>query len=181
MEATTKVITGKCRAAFVHLFEPRPGKDGKPGKYEVCLIIPKTDTETVDNIRRAVALATEQGKTAKWGGKIPPAASLKLPLYDGDTEREGPEFAGCYFINAKAGRQPGIVDRGLVNITDPDKIYSGCYIRASINFFPFLADGSKGVAAGLNNVQFLADGEPLGGGGSAAADFATEMEAEDIL
>jgi len=53
--------------------------------------------------------------------------------------------------------------------------------RASINFFPFLADGSKGVAAGLNNVQFLADGEPLGGGGSAAADFATEMEAEDIL
>ena len=55
---------------------------------------------------------------------------------------------------------------------DPNEFYSGCYGRASITLYPYDTSGSKGIAAGLNNVQKLEDGEKFGGTTSAAADFA---------
>lgn len=57
-------------------------------------------------------------------------------------------------------------------ITDQEEFYSGCYGYASINFYPFNAKGNVGVAAGLNNVMKVKDGESLGGRVSADADFA---------
>jgi hypothetical protein len=57
-------------------------------------------------------------------------------------------------------------------IIDPSEFYSGCFGRASVTFYPYNASGSKGIACGLNNIQKLEDGERLGGGSSAATDFA---------
>ena len=57
-------------------------------------------------------------------------------------------------------------------IIDPNEFYSGCYGRVSLTFYPYNAAGSKGIACGLNNLQKTADGEKLGGGSTAAADFA---------
>ena len=42
----TKVITGKVRASFVHIFEPQSVNGSEP-KYSCSFIIPKSDTETV--------------------------------------------------------------------------------------------------------------------------------------
>ena len=153
-----KVITGKVRASFVHVFEPQSINGSEP-KYSCSLIIPKSDTVTVGKIREAIEQAKQEG-VPKWGGKIPP--NLKLPLRDGDVDRpEDPAYADSYFINATSQEQPGVVDRKRVKITDPLAIYSGCYIRASINFYPFNANGNRGIAAGLSNIQFWEDGEPL--------------------
>ena len=55
---------------------------------------------------------------------------------------------------------------------DPSEFYSGCYGRASITFFPYNTQGSKGIACGLNNLMKTEEGEKLGGVSSAAADFA---------
>ena len=41
----TKVITGKVRASFVHIFEPQSVNGSEP-KYSCSFIIPKSDTET---------------------------------------------------------------------------------------------------------------------------------------
>ena len=60
------------------------------------------------------------------------------------------------------------------------EVYSGVYGRASISFYAFNANGNKGIACGLNNLQKISDGEPLGGKASAESDFATEAE-EDFL
>ena len=54
------------------------------------------------------------------------------------------------------------------------------YGRASINFYAFNSNGNKGIACGLNNLQKIRDGEPLGGKSSAASDFATDVD-EDFL
>ncbi len=54
------------------------------------------------------------------------------------------------------------------------------YGRASINFYAFNSNGNKGIACGLNNLQKIRDGEPLGGKASAASDFATDSD-EDFL
>jgi hypothetical protein len=58
------------------------------------------------------------------------------------------------------------------SLFDQSEFYSGCYGRASLTFYPYNAKGSKGIACGLNNLQKLEDGEKLGGGSSAASDFA---------
>lgn len=177
-EQTTKVITGKVRASYVHVFTPASVSEGDDKKYSISLIIPKSDTETIKKIEAAIEAAKAAGK-AKWGGKIP--AKLKTPLRDGDEERPDDEaYAGAYFLNATSKTKPGIIDRAKNEITDPEDFYSGCFCRASINFYPFDTKGNKGIAAGLNNLQKMADGEPLGGGRAKAEDdFADELEIDE--
>lgn len=175
----TKVITGKVRFSYAHVFEPHAMEEGQKKKYSVCLLIPKTSTKMVAKIKAAIKAAYEDGKT-KFGGKLP--SNWKNPLRDGDTEREDlPEYEGMYFINATGNRRPGIVDEDREAITDEEDFYSGCYGRASINFYAFNVSGNKGVAAGLNNLQKLEDGERFSGGASAEDDFDDDFEDDDLM
>lgn len=165
----TKVITDKVRFSYAHVFEPAAIEEGQEKKYSVAIIIPKSNKKSIAKINEAIEAAIEEGK-AKFGGKIP--ATLKKPLRDGDEERPDDEaYKNAYFINANSARKPGVVDENLDPIIDKDEFYSGCYGRASINFYAFNVSGNKGVACGLNNLQKLADGERLSGGSTAEEDF----------
>lgn len=153
MENSTKVITGKVRFSYANVFEPTAMQDGQTPKYNVSIIISKSDTKTVEAIKKAIEAAKEAGKSkiADKNGKIP--VNLKTPLRDGDEERpDDPAYENSYFINANSERKPGIVDRDLNPIMSRDDFYSGCYGRASINFYAFNVN-SKGIACGLNNLQ----------------------------
>ena len=98
-------------------------------------------------------------------------------MRDGDLERPDDEaYKGHWFINANAKNKPGIVDANREEIIDHSEVYSGVYGRASINFYAFNVQGNRGIACGLNNLQKIRDGEPLGGQLSAADDFAEESE-----
>lgn len=167
---STKVVTGKVRFSYVNIFKARSFVAGQEEKYSICLLIDKKDKATLSKIKVAIEAAKKQGIADKWGGKLP--ANLKLPLRDGDAERadEAEEYTGMFFLNANSNQKPGIVDENLNEILDPTEVYSGCYGRASINFFPFNSNGNKGIAVGLNNVQKLADGEPLGATRASAED-----------
>lgn len=175
----TKVITGKnTRLSYFHGWEPTSINDG-PERYSVSVLIPKDDKETLDAINSAIDAAIEEG-VAKFGGKKPNKAAIKLPLRDGDTEREDEAYAGHYFINANSKTAPQIVDKAVKPILDRDEVYSGCYARVSLSFYAFNSNGNKGVACGLGNIQKIRDGESLGGRSSAAEDFATEAD-DDFL
>lgn len=176
---STKVITGKVRFCYVNVFEPTAMNEGDTPKYNICVLIPKSDTATIDKIKKAIEAAKEAGKAklADKNGRIP--ANLKLPLRDGDEERpDDPAFEDHYFINANSMRQPSIVDRSLNPIMSRDEFYSGCYGRASINFYAFNVS-SKGIAAGLNNLQKLEDGEMLAGGSTTEEDFGGDNAVQD--
>jgi len=172
----TKVVTGKVRLSYVNVFKPRASKPGQEPKYSACILIPKSDKATIDKVKAAVKAAAEAG-IGVLGGKVPP--NLKSPLRDGDTEREGAEYKGHYFINANSKQQPGVVDAQVQAILDPNELYSGCYGRVSLNFYAYNQEGNKGVGAGLQNVQKVADGEPLSGRSRAEDDF-TSVD-EDFL
>lgn len=155
------IVTGKVRFSYANLFEPRAAQDGQEPKYSLSVIIPKSDTKTIADIQAAVEAAKEAGK-GKWGGKIP--KNLKLPLRDGDIDREDdPNYANCYFFNCSSKRAPGVVNKYNQRILDSSEVYSGCYGRVQVNFYPFASSGNNGVAVGLQNVQKVEDGEPLGG------------------
>ena len=174
-----KVITGpETRWSYVNAWEPKSINGGTP-KYSVSLIIPKSDTKTVEKINAAIKAAYEEGAgKLKGNGKtVPPMAAIKLPLRDGDIERPDDEaYAGCWFVNANNTAAPGIVDADRQPILDRSEVYSGVYGRASISFYAFNSSGNKGIACSLNNLQKIADGEPLGGHASAEADFATDED-----
>lgn len=179
----TKVITGvNTRWSYVNAWEPKSINGGAP-KYSVSLIIPKSDTKTLEKIRAAIQAAYEEGQSKlKGSGKSVPALSaLKTPLRDGDAERPDDEtYANSYFVNANSGTAPGIVDADRNPILERSEVYSGVYGRASINFYAFNSNGNKGIACGLNNLQKIRDGEPLGGKSRAEDDFA-EADEEDFL
>lgn len=167
--SNTTVITNPVRLSYANIWEPKSINGSEP-KYSVSLLIPKTDTETVELIKQAIENAIQSGIGA-YGGKIPPRGALKLPLRDGDTERDDDVYRGCWFINANSKTQPQVVDSRVAPILDRSEVYSGCWANVSINFYPFSASGNKGVAAGLGNIQKVRDDNKLGGGSKASDDF----------
>lgn len=160
------------------MWEPASINGGSP-KYSVSLLIPKHDEKTVAAINAAIDTAIRDG-AARFGGKIPNRSALKLPLRDGDTERDDEAYKGCWFLNANSNTAPQIVDRSVQPILDRGEVYSGCYARVSINFYAFNTNGNRGIACGLGNIQKVRDGEPLAGKSSAADDFQTDFD-EDFL
>lgn len=179
----TKVITGpKTRWSYANVWDAKSINGGSP-KYSVSLIIPKSDTKTVEKIRAAIQAAYEEGQSKLKGNgrSVPALSSLKIPLRDGDTERPDDEaYKNSYFINANSATAPGIVDADRNPILERSEVYSGVYGRASISLYAFNSNGSRGIACGLNNLQKIADGEPLGGKPRAEDDFAEEDD-DDFL
>ena len=179
----THVVTGKCRFSFVSVFQPRKTDDMAEPKYELTLLIPKSDKKTYNAIMEAIDAASKKG-AAKFGDKWP--AKPKHTLKDGDGYKEsgdayGPECKGCWVLRASSKTAPGVVDMNCQDILNQTEVYSGCYGRASIDFYPFVVPSNKGISCGLQNVQKLADGEPLGGGRTRAEDdFADDYEDDEI-
>ena len=164
-----KIVTGKVRFSYANVFIPVASEEGKTPKYSVSLIIPKSDKETVEKIKAAYE-EVKAGAAAFFGGVVP--KGLKGGLRDGDEEKDDAAYANAYFVNANSVQRPGLVDSDMNAIISPEDFYSGCYGRASLTFYPYNQQGSKGIAVGLNNLQKTADGDKLGGGSSAAQDFA---------
>lgn len=178
----TKVITGPdTRWSYCNAWEARAINGGTP-KFSVSLIIPKSDTKTIAKVKAAIQAAYEEGTSKLKGSNksVPSLKAIKTPLRDGDLERPDDEtYANSYFINANSASAPGIVDADRQPIIDHSEVYSGVYGRASINFYAFNSNGNKGIACGLNNLQKIRDGEPLGGKSRAEDDF--DDEDDDFL
>lgn len=172
-----RMRTGKCRLSYPHVFEVY----SESGKYQVQLIIPKTDKETIALISALEKSAQEDGKAKMWNGKLPKKYSG--PLHDGDIEQdttERPEYEGCYYINAKSTRRPGVVDKDREIITDEFELYGGCYVRATLAFFPYENSGNAGVGCLLNNIQKLEEGDKFGSGVSDPEDDFDDDDDDDI-
>lgn len=177
--SATKVITGRVRLSYVHLFEPFSNNEGQEAKYSCVLLIPKTDKVTIKKLRAAQQAALEAGKDSRFGGRIP--KNWTDTIHDGDEEADlekNPEMEGHWYMTVSSKTKPGIVDQQVNPILDSTEIYSGCFARVSINAFAYSNSGNKGVSFGLNHVQKLADGDYLGGRSRAEDDF-DEVDEED--
>ena len=177
----TKVITGKCRLSYSHVWDAVSIDGNSDPKFGACIIIPKNDKVTIKKVNAAIQAAIMEGIKSKWKGKKP--VNLKLPLRDGDEERPDDEaYQDSYFINCNSKDKPQIVDKNVQPILDRNEVYSGCYARVSISLYPFNTNGNRGIACGLGNIQKIADGEPLGGRTRAEDDFEVyEDEDDDFL
>jgi len=163
----TKVVTGLVRLSYLKVWQPEVDDDGKKF-FKACLLIPKKDKATVKKIEEA----TQAAIAAKWPGK--PPKGVKLPMRDGDEDKDAPEFEGMFFLNCKSAKKPGLLNAAREEILDEDEVYSGAWGKVSINFYAYERPDGKGIAVGLNAIQKLKDDENLGGGGWSVDDFEDE-------
>jgi len=173
---STKVTTPEIvRFSYVNLVEAKLAPGATDPKFGMSVIIPKKNKKTIKAIEEAIAAAEAAGRE-KFGTKW---KAVKKPLRDGDTERDDDAYADSYFFNASSKQRPGMVNKAVQPIIDPNEIQSGDWGCVSINFYPFNVNGNSGIAAGLNHVQKVKDGEPLAGRGSAENDFEKFEDEED--
>lgn len=180
MAKTNRDVTVNGRLSFAHLFTPQAANETAEPKYSATILIPKSDTTTVARVQAAIQAAIDDAVERRtFKQAIDPAHTKYPPLRDGDLpndsgEPRGPEFAGHWFIAAKAStkRKPFVVDGNLQPIIDENDIYSGCYCNFAIQFFGYENSGNKGISASLIGVQKAKDGERLGG---------PALEAEDVF
>ena len=176
----TRVKTGKVRLSYCKVWQASSSFDGAKPKFSTSIIIPKSDTKTIDAIEKAIQAAYKEGEAKLKGSSksCPALEALKQPLRDGDLERgEDEAYKDSYFLNANSTSRPGIIDKDFNEITDPEELVSGDYARVTLTFAAYNVGTARGIGCYLGNIMKLEDGEPLGGGHiSAADDFADDND-----
>lgn len=175
----TKVVTGEVRLSYCNLFEAKTINGGDVAKYSVCLLIPKSDTQQIKQLEDAIQKEIKAETAGKFKNKI---KGLKLPLRDGDEDRDGAEYEGHMFINVLSTTKLIIMGVDGAEILQPalNVVYSGCYARVSFNLYAFDVRGNRGVAAGLNAVKKTRDGDNLGGA-YTEANTAEDFDDDDLM
>lgn len=167
---STKVITGRVRMSFLNWFAPRKNELNGKDEYSAELLIPKSDTSTINALKAAM----KEAITGKFGDKIP--GNLRNPLKDGDTatKADGSPLADYYkghlFLRVKSTEKPGVIGADGSELRDASTFVSGDYGRASIVAFAYDQAVNKGVSFYLQNLMFMDKGESFGGGRSSASD-----------
>lgn len=171
------VVTGPDTVfAYPSLFKATKTSFGGEERYRLTLIIPKSDTVTVQKLREAIRRCYDA-----YAEEIEVSFDdMKNPLKDGDLKKnKDPAFKNCWYLEATSKVNPQVVDRYGEEIIDPEVVYPGSIGRASVNFYPYNKGINKGVGCGLRCVKKLRDGKRLGTFASAEADFAGYDEEDD--
>ena len=179
------VTTGEVRLAFEHLFEKWSGENGNTPAFSAVFMIPKNDDgkRTMQALLAAQKEAQAEGAKSKWKNdewlKEHPD-ELASVLRDGDKDkmsRKYEEFKGHWFFTARDSRnQPVLVNRAKQEILERSELYSGAFVRARVQAFPYNTAGNAGVSFGLELVQKLRDGESLGGHRPSANTMLGELD-----
>lgn len=183
---TTKVITGEVILSYPHLFTPKANDKGKL-KYSAALLFPVGyDLTPLLAAAKAAGESFFQGKYNQL---------RQMEGFKSGFRRDG--LAKGYpvevYINASSDNPVGVVDRYLDpetkkprKITDPNEVYAGCIVKASIRAFGYDNSGNKGISWALNNIQKWAEGDRLDGRKKAEDEFDADLSApvaslDDIL
>lgn len=171
------------RIAYEHLMRPYKGETSETPQYSCCVLLDKTDADSINAVKAAVEAAKTKGIAAKWGGKEP--YKMQMPLRDGrephnDGSERGAEFQPCMFFNCKSNRAVPVQNRQKAPIINAAEVYSGMWAIVCCTAFPFDKNGNKGVAIGLEAVLKTSDDEPFGGGLGDRAFDAIQVPDEDV-
>jgi hypothetical protein len=166
------ILTPKFRVSYPNVFKPgKAFQEGQEPKYSVVAVFPKGADLS------ALKKAAEEAMVEKWGAdKKKWPKELRSPFRKHEEraiedEATGKQIfpdgmeAGGIFINLSSKQKPGLVDQNVQEIIVESDFYAGCYARATVRAYAYGGPGTKftaGVGFGLQNIQKLADGDPMG-------------------
>lgn len=182
--SATTITLGEVRLSYCNLFQPRAQQPGSDPKYSVTVLVPKSNTQAKALMDAAVAAAIDQGVSKCWNGVRPPMPAICVHDGDGTRPSDGQPFGDeckghwVFTASCKADRPPFVVDANVQPILQQAEVYSGMYGRVNVTFFAYANSGKKGIGCGLNGVQKIRDGEPLGGGRITAEEAFTPVSTQ---
>jgi hypothetical protein len=171
------VTTPKFRVSYPNVFKAKKNDLNGQEEFSLVALFPKGADLS------ALKKAAQEAVVEKWGSdpkKHP--KNLRSPFrkheekqYENDSGQTvyppGMEEGGI-FLNLKSKQRPGIVDQNVQDILVESEFYAGCYARATVRAYAYDNKGNAGVAFGLQNIQKMAEGDPLGSRTKAQDDFA---------
>ena len=176
------IITPPFRISFPeNIFSPG-GYQGSEPTYGLTAIWNLEDLQTKYKASWLGVLKALDAKAREFFdtplSKLP--ANIRRGIRNGDEKAHLNGYGdGTLFAALSSKRKPQIIDLRKELIPDGDtvRIYPGAWARASVS--PYAYDNiGKGVALGLNNVQWLGHGDRLDSVTDAATDF--EADPDDI-
>jgi hypothetical protein len=167
------------RVSFPYVFERAKALEpGKEGKYEITLLIPKS--EDISVIRASMENVAKEAFGAKFQG----LDNLKHPpIRDGDDKGAGDPAFGHWVIRAKTSKRPLVVDGSRTRIEQKEQLYGGAFGRINVTPASYSLPTSWGVTLYLNAVQKVRDGERFGGGdvnAEAAFEALSDSETQPV-
>ena len=183
------------RFSHLHVFSPRLNKESGKLDYSLAVLIPKTNTEDIAAVKKAIAELTAAEWTSK-KKKLPP--NFWNPLRDGDTDTKqngdpmAAECKGHMVLNVKtsatdadgndmpAPNVVGIVKdaQGKLVKLGSREVKSGDWGRVGVHMGAYVK-GNGGVGGYITNVQRVQEGEALSSHASAEDDFGDFTDDEE--
>lgn len=183
----TLILTPPAVLSYPALIKPRLGPNPRPGQeavYSATLVFLKdADLKPLKDAAMS-ALIDRFGAddVKKMLQSTPP--KIRIP-FRSDADKYDAEKYGI-FINVTNKSKPGLVNRyagsdGKPAPLDAEKFYPGCFVKAALSVYVYDQSGNKGVAFGLQHLQWWADGERLDSRVNASDAFTAEARPEGDL
>lgn len=156
------IVTPEAILCFPNLFEPTGFEGSERKTYNCVLVFPKgSDLTALKDLAKA-AFAEKFPSGTK--------GSARNPFREGNEKVDewGEHFRDATFIRVSSNVKPGVADRARRLLTDPDSVYAGQIVKAAVHAYGYDTKGNKGVSFGLDAIQIVRDGDPLGGSGRSA-------------
>ena len=148
------------RLSFPSLYETELYDGEDTGKYAATFLIDKSDKKQLKMLRSRMDDVAHE----KWGDKIPKA--VQYCVNDGD-EKDLDGYEGHFSVKAATKKTVAVYDRDKSILHQKEgeiRLYAGCYVNASIDFWAMDNKYGKKILCNLFAVQFADDGEPFGSG-----------------
>jgi hypothetical protein len=178
-----RFVTPIFRASYAQVYELAADKLN-PQKAPTCSVTMIFDKKTTDftGLKNLIKEAIAKGKDTKWGGVVPPANKLKIPLRDGSEKSQDGYGPDTIFAAARCYCVPQVLAAdGKTLLSTEAEFGSGDYARATITAKPFNQNGNVGVRFELGNIQKVKDGPRFNGSRPAEDEFdALEQPADGL-
>lgn len=168
-----RIMLKNVRLAFPNLFEPSTvAGEGEP-RYSAALILSPDHPQIKEIQAKIKAVAVDKWKDKADAQLTALNKTGKVALHDGDEKPNYDGFPGNMFVSASAKQsaRPTVINNDKTPLTERDgKIYAGCYVNVSLDFWAQDNGYGKRINAQLRGVQFLRDGDAFSAGRPADSD-----------
>lgn len=163
--AKKQIVVRNVVGSYVNVFKARPppnAKDGAENLYSIVLLFDKKDPQLAAIQEQVIEVAE-----SRWPGKAKDVLrkAQYAVLRDGD-DGDAQEQKGKVYMVAKRRESfgpPDVVDRKRRVIVDQKAVYSGAKYNAQVTLYAYEQPTGRGVAVGLDALQFVEDGPRLDG------------------
>lgn len=182
------LVLRKVRIAYPEVFEPKHNDLSGKDEYSVQVRLYENNPEHM-KIVEMINAAKEVAANAFWG-RDAKAFNARVEKIDNNKGLRHNDEGGFYFLSAKRRpdqQAPRIVGRDRTVELRPEdgKIYSGAVCNVVVDLWCYSGKAKNGTpiqpgfSFTLCGIQFVEDGDPIGGASVATDDDFDELEADD--